>query len=522
MRKLFYNLSPGKAAGPNNISPHVLKELAEEVAPILTLIFQSSVDTGSLPVDWKDVHVTPVFKKREQYDPANYRPVSLTSVCCKVLEHISTITIMDHLERNNIVCSQQHEFRKKRSFKTQFLEFADELIENGIIINMIVGILGKKKMKNLAHGQQTDILIVDFGKAFSKVNHSLLIHKLNQYGSQGEISRWISDFLNNRRQAGVCQPPVWCTTRGIRLGPCLFLIYINDLPETSTAQTRLFAGDTVAYKAVTQLRDLNQLAEWEKWWDMAFNPGKCTSLPVTRSRKPLGHQYELHGQMLETVSTAKYLGVTISRDMNWSEHINNVCTKSNKTLGFLKRNLKISSRKIKEMAYKSCVRPALEYACTVCDPYTQQHIDRIEATQRQAACFVMWRYRRTSSASAMIEDLSGPPSKAEERQLGWQCCTESTTTSLPPMEFRTSSSYHHHHPTHVNNKDTTSSSRSSTAEPSTSSTHSCWEPSETGMTCPGSHGGQGHRHICVKSLQTAVIQNNIVLFWVFFCTADPL
>ena len=128
--------------------------------------------------------------------------MSLTSVCCEVLEHILTITIMDHLERNNILCSQQHGFRKKRSFKTQFLEFADELIENGIIINMIVGILGKKK-KNLAHGQQTDILIVDFAKAFSKVNHSLLIHKLNQYGIQGEISRWISDFLNNRRQAAV-------------------------------------------------------------------------------------------------------------------------------------------------------------------------------------------------------------------------------------------------------------------------------------------------------------------------------
>ena len=277
MRKLFYNLSPGKAAGPNNISPHVLKELAEEVAPILTLIFQSSVDTGSLPVDWKYVHVTPVFKQREQYDPANYRPVSLTSVCCKVLEHILTITIMDHLERNNILCSQQHEFRKKRSFKTQFLEFADELIENGIIINMIVGILGKKK-KNLAHGQQTDTLIMDFAKAFSKVNHTLLIHKLNQYGSQGEISRWISDFLNNGRQAAVVSGArsVFVSVQsgvpqgGIRLGPCLFLIYINDLPDTLTAQTRLFADDTAAYKVVTcpddqtQLRDLNQLVEWEK------------------------------------------------------------------------------------------------------------------------------------------------------------------------------------------------------------------------------------------------------------------
>ena len=112
-----------------------------------------------------------------------------------------------------------------------------------------------------------------------------------------------------------------------------------------------------------------------------------------------------HRMIVEAVSRAKYLGVTINRDMNWSEYINNVCTKANKTLGFLKRNLKISSRKIKEMAYKSYVRPALEYACTVWDPYTQQHIDHIEAIQRRAVCFVMRQYRRTSSASAVIDDL---------------------------------------------------------------------------------------------------------------------
>ena len=181
----------------------------------------------------------------------------------------------------------------------------------------------------------------------------------------------------------------------------MFIIYINGLPDTLTEQTRLFADDTAAYTVVTcpddqtQLqRDLNQLAEWENRWDMAFHPEKCTSLAVTRSRKPLKHQYELCGHILETISSTKYLGVTINKDMNWSEYINNVCTKANKTLGFLKRNLKISSRKIKEMAYKSYVRPALEYACTVWDPYTQQHIDHIEAIQRRAACFVMRRYRR--------------------------------------------------------------------------------------------------------------------------------
>ncbi|KAL8615930.1 hypothetical protein ACOMHN_034606 [Nucella lapillus] len=118
---------------------------------------------------------------------------------------------------------------------------------------------------------------------------------------------------------------------------------------------------------------------------MQFHPAKCNTLPVTRSRRPLQPSYQLHGHMLETVKAVKYLGVTIQGDLCWDDHINNIVSKANKTLGFLRRNLKIPSRSVKEQAYKAFVRPILEYASSVWDPHTQKNIDKLEAVQRRAA-----------------------------------------------------------------------------------------------------------------------------------------
>ena len=199
------------------------------------------------------------------------------------------------------------------------------------------------------------------------------------------------------------------------LGPCLFLAYINDLPSYVQSNTRLFADDTAVDRVIKSdedrkalQRDLDSLAKWEKQWDMEFHPGKCTVLSVTRSQNPQPAVYKLHGQELQQVQEAKCLGVTIQTDGEWSRHIEDTSKKANRTLGFLRRNLKIGSKKTKERAYKQLVRPTIEYASSVWDPYKQTEIDLLEKTQRRAARFVSNRHRNTSSVSDMLETLEWP------------------------------------------------------------------------------------------------------------------
>ena len=142
---------------------------------------------------------------------------------------------------------------------------------------------------------------------------------------------------------------------------------------------------------------------------MSFHPDKCNVLTATRSKteKPPS-VYTLHGQELQHVSSAKYLGVTIQKNAEWDHHIGEVASRANRTLGFLRRNLRIGSKSVKETAFKSLVRPTFEYAATVWDPHCQNDINTLEAVQRRAARFVMGRHRNTFSVSQMLQELSWP------------------------------------------------------------------------------------------------------------------
>ncbi|MES9882686.1 MAG: hypothetical protein ABW185_17605, partial [Sedimenticola sp.] len=193
------------------------------------------------------------------------------------------------------------------------------------------------------------------------------------------------------------------------LGPGLFLYYINDLAEGLKSIARLFADDTIDYLAITSNAeaqilqdDLTKMSEWETNWKMKFHPQKCNLLTVTNKRKPIQTQYNIHGHTLEHVASAKYvyLGVTTTNNLRWDIHISNICTKANKTLGFLRRNLKIASTANKEQAYFTLVRPLIEYASPVWDPYTDPHetnINKLEMVQHRAARYVLNRQHNTSS-----------------------------------------------------------------------------------------------------------------------------
>ena len=139
-----------------------------------------------------------------------------------------------------------------------------------------------------------------------------------------------------------------------------------------------------------------------------FHPDKCEVISVTRKVNPIIYNYTLHNQTLKHVDSVKYLGVHINKQLNWNTHVNYTAAKANNSLNFLRRNINVSNPKIKEKAYKSLVRPILEYAQVVWDPYVDEQIKQLEAVQRRAARFTLNRYRRTSSVTAMISQLDWP------------------------------------------------------------------------------------------------------------------
>ena len=154
--------------------------------------------------------------------------------------------------------------------------------------------------------------------------------------------------------------------------------------------------------------DLDKVVQWSHSWQMSFSAKKCSVLTVTQKKKPITTDYTMSGEILAHVDQQTYLGVELTKDLDWGPHIQKITSKANKTLNMARRNLYGCSQKIKESAYISLVRPTLEYAQTVWDPYQRSHIDQVEKIQRKAVRFVSGNYSRTASVTSMREALQSP------------------------------------------------------------------------------------------------------------------
>ena len=417
--KLLDGLNVHKASGPDGLNARVLTECSNEISPILALIYNESLARGEVPDEWRQANVSPVFKKGEKYDAANYRPVSLTCICCKTLEHILVSNINKHIALDSILADCQHGFRSQRSCETQLVQFVHDIISN------LDGAV------NRGH-KQTDLIIMDFAKAFDKVPHRRLLHKLEYYGIRGSTHKWINSWLSGRTQQVVLDgqasdpvPVLSGVPQGSVLGPVLFLLFINDLPDNIRSSVRLFADDCVLYRNIHSLQDcltlqedLTSLGQWEADWQMKFNVAKCHSMRVTRHQhhKQILFDYSLHNQTLENVQSAKYLGITITDNMDWGQHVSEISSKATKTLGFLRRNLAFAPRSTKEVAYKTLVRPKLEYAAPIWSPHLKLQINQIEKVQRTAARWTCRRWRNTSSVGEMLDELDWPSLEARRDQ----------------------------------------------------------------------------------------------------------
>ena len=407
-------LNPHKAAGPDGISPRVLKELADVLAAPLTTLFQASLDKAIVPSDWKKASVCPIFKKGEKSAAANYRPVSLTCVTSKIMEHILTSQLMRYAEENNIFHPSQHGFCRDHGCEKQLIELVCDIATK------------------LDQGEEVEACVLDFSKAFDKVNHNKLLYKLASYGVSYQLVAWIDNFLTDRTQKVVIdaeESPEAPVTSGVPqgsvIGPAMFLFYINDLPDNLKSSIRLFADDTIAYNSASNHTilqdDLAKLEQWEQLWDMEFHPSKCEHIVFSRKRQPAAESLYLHDTEIPKADHIRYLGVTLDPKLNWNKHIDNVAAKGNSTLGFIRRNVLTNSETVKATAYKQLVRPVLEYASSSWDSASDTAVSRLEAVQRRAArliCGIRRTDRKTSTTSLLQKlDLKPLSERRSDRRL---------------------------------------------------------------------------------------------------------
>ena len=385
MKKLK-SLDIEKSQGPDGLHPRMLKELACVIVPPLSYLFKRSVHEGIVPDRWKLANVTPIHKNGSKNNKKNYRPISLTSVLCKILESIIKENIMDYFSAHNLFTIEQHGFISGKSCTTQLLETQETLIGN------------------LDNHAATDVVYFDLRKAFDSVPHQRLKTKLRGYGIRGPLLNWIVNYLKDRKQRVVMDGATsdWCSVssgvpQGSVLGPLLFLIYVNDLPDKLKSNIKLYADDAKLYREIKSVEDCqilqNDILEMEEWaniWQLTFNPLKCQVLKIGKTYHPdininyYMHQSENVISELENVLKIKDLGVVTDENLVYKDHIESVTAKANKMWGIIRRTFTNLDKNGLLVLYKTMVRSHLEFAAPVWSPHYWYQVEALETVQRRA------------------------------------------------------------------------------------------------------------------------------------------
>ena len=391
--KELLGLNVSKAPGPDALYPFLLKSYANYLCIPLALVFRNCLRDGFVPDDWKCANITPIFKKGDRSRPCNYRPVSLTSVVCKVMESIVKRAIVKHFDTYKLIRKTQHGFCQKRSCLTNILEFLEDVTSS------------------MDRQKAVDVIFLDFQKAFDKVPHQHLLFKLCSLGINGNllawIQKWLCDLFCCRKQRVVvkgCASSWQNVTSGVPqgsvLGPLLFVAYINDLDANILSRVKKFADDTKLYaeisshdSAVLFQNDLDKVFSWSQEWQMLFNVGKCKVMHIG-NKNPM-YSYNLDGENLQEVLIERDLGVFVDSSMKPSKQCIEAAKKGNRVLGMIRRNFRFLGKDIVLRLYKQLVRPHLEYAVQAWNPYFSKDKDILEKVQRRA--------------TRMISSLKGVP-----------------------------------------------------------------------------------------------------------------
>ena len=369
----------GSAAGPDGVPAILLKKVAHSIAKPLALLLRQSIDTSKIYDEHKLAYITPTFKSGSRLEASNYRPVSLTSHIMKIYERVMKKNIMNHLVKNNLFNLGQHGFVPGKSTQTQLLVHHESIY------------------KNMLNEMNTDVVYLDFAKAFDKVDHNILAKKIRKHYIVDKVGRWIKEFLKNRKQIVIANDEksdeaevISGVPQGTVLAAVLFVIMIADIDSNvKESVVRSFADDTRISRGITcdedrnsLQSDLNKIYEWAEVNRMVFNSDKFESINYGDKE---GIIYTYRGPNNEPITNkeaVKDLGVMLNRNMLCKDQIEILLAKCKAKMGMLFRHFKTRKAEHMIMLYKTYVRSPLEYCNMIWYPHYQKDIAQIESVQR--------------------------------------------------------------------------------------------------------------------------------------------
>ena len=387
VKKVMTNLDSSKASGPDCNAVVALKNCEPELSYILAKLFNKCLKESCFPDCWKVSSVVPVFKNvKERSTAKNYRAVSILSVVSKVFEKLVNNRIVDHVEKCGLFSDFQYGFRSSRST-------AD-----------LLRVVSDRIARAFNRSGSTRAVALDISKAFDRVWHAGLLHKLKSYGILGQIFGLISSFLSNRRLQVVLDgkssqeyPVNAGVPQGSILGPTLFLLYINDLPDDVICNIAIYADDTTLYSKCNQASDLLQQLElafelesdlrdtvnWGRKWLVDFNAEKSQLVSFDRSKNTGAIDVKMDWSVLEEKTSFKMLGLTFSSKLDWGSYIISVAKTASKEIGALIRSMKFLSPEVALYLYKSTIRPCMEYCCHVWAGAPSCYLELLDKLQKR-------------------------------------------------------------------------------------------------------------------------------------------
>ena len=384
------NICEKKAMGFDNIPPKIIKWAPEIFASILQTIFNKCLSTGYYPQNMKVARVVPIHKEGDINDVNNYRPISILTQFNRIFERIISKRLMSFFEKNKIITSKQFGFLKKHSTEHAILDLKEYLL----------GSLDKQKI--------SAVLFLDLQKAFDTVSHDILLHKLKHYGVRGLPHQLLSSYLTNRQQYtslnGVksdLEFVRWGVPQGSVLGPLLFLLFINDLSNSTNMNSWFYADDTALAASSTSFKDLevkfnqevNKVQDWLLANKLSAHYGRKTQyiLFIPRSKakdEPVNFMLHMGGHIIEQTSTYKYLGIFIDEKLNWEPQIEKMCAKLASVCGILSKVRHFLDRNSLMLIYNSLVESRLRYGILSWSTASDHQLNRLKVLQNRALRFI--------------------------------------------------------------------------------------------------------------------------------------